>query len=507
MAEEQAYHVNKGLECIKALRARPLDSQVVEEALAAWVETSEGQTLDRMSPDEAEADYQDIGKPCFSATGPGKSSKPRSHNQEPGGSNICDGELGALMDDTPMHNTEIQRYHVYDHSGEKVEGVEDADSILVQSGADDGVEFWGGDEESENSDVDPGEFDPEGNAPADWRSSPIPPTTRASDVETVEGDEIQKLLEDQSRARKMTKAGKTLVVPPIPSHERSIASEKPIKKGTDVKSVSSGTMTESSSTGGATQPVQKSPWGPSGPNASAENALASASNALLTQGSKTGSGTTVSQMSQSNTGNEDDYDDELFSDIQDIKTALAKLHEDQQIMIARLESLLSLKGEIDSIKKQINKQNISISTIEGHLSSIMIAIPGFGKDPNDPTADVDINPDLRPIIGRDSGRALAEVLKKPASDRQPKGTGKSGIESKGLLKKEFQLKPIEKKSSSAIRFVPDGSAASRSVIRSIIKSSHLGEDRKNYLMSLLNDIQGSKDLAQFHQMLVKIIKN
>nr|Q03340.1 RecName: Full=Non-structural protein V [Rinderpest virus (strain RBOK)]UKI59121.1 V protein [Rinderpest morbillivirus]CAA48390.2 V protein [Rinderpest morbillivirus] len=231
MAEEQAYHVNKGLECIKALRARPLDPLVVEEALAAWVETSEGQTLDRMSSDEAEADHQDISKPCFPAAGPGKSSMSRCHDQGLRGSNSCDEELGAFIGDSSMHSTEVQHYHVYDHSGEKVEGVEDADSILVQSGADDGVEVWGGDEESENSDVDSGEPDPEGSAPADWGSSPISPATRASDVETVEGDEIQKLLEDQSRIRKMTKAGKTLVVPPIPSQERPTASEKPIKKG------------------------------------------------------------------------------------------------------------------------------------------------------------------------------------------------------------------------------------------------------------------------------------
>nr|BAR97400.1 P protein [Rinderpest morbillivirus] len=507
MAEEQAYHVNKGLECIKALRARPLGPSVVEEALAAWVETPEGDTPDRMSSDKAEADHQSTSRPCRPATGPGKSSKSSSHDQGSRESNSCDGELGALMDDLPVHNTEVQCYHVSDHSGEKVEGVEDADSILVQPGADDGIKFWGGDEESENSDVDPGEPDPEGSAPADWGSSPTTAATRASDVETIEGDKIQKLLEDQSRIRKMTKAGKTLVVPPIPSHEKPTASEQLTKKGTDAKSASSGTMIGSSSTVGATRPAQKSPWGPSGPNVPAGNALLAVSNAPPIQGSKTGSGTTVPQISQSNTGAEDDYEDELFSDIQDIKATLAKLHEDQQVIITRLESLLSLKGEIDSIKKQISKQNISISTIEGHLSSIMIAIPGFGKDPNDPTADVDINPDLRPIIGRDSGRALAEVLKKPASDRQSRDTGKSGIESRGLLKKEFQLKPIDKKSSSAIRFVPDDSVASRSVIRSIIKSSHLGEDRKNYLIGLLNDIQGSKDLAQFHQMLEKILKN
>nr|1T6O_A Chain A, phosphoprotein [Measles morbillivirus] len=47
--------------------------------------------------------------------------------------------------------------------------------------------------------------------------------------------------------------------------------------------------------------------------------------------------------------------------------------------------------------------------------------------------------------------------------------------------------------------------ASRSVIRSIIKSSRLEEDRKRYLMTLLDDIKGANDLAKFHQMLMKII--
>nr|6HTL_A Chain A, Phosphoprotein [Measles morbillivirus] len=71
----------------------------------------------------------------------------------------------------------------------------------------------------------------------------------------------------------------------------------------------------------------------------------------------------------------DHYDDELFSDVQDIKTALAKIHEDNQKIISKLESIPKIKGEVESIKKQINRQNISISTLEGHLSSIMIAIP------------------------------------------------------------------------------------------------------------------------------------
>lgn len=229
------------------------------------------------------------------------------------------------------------------------------------------------------------------------------------------------------------------------------------------------------------------------------------SNAALIQEWTPESGTTISPRSQNNEEGGDYYDDELFSDVQDIKTALAKIHEDNQKIISKLESLLLLKGEVESIKKQINRQNISISTLEGHLSSIMIAIPGLGKDPNDPTADVELNPDLKPIIGRDSGRALAEVLKKPVASRQLQGMTNGRTSSRGQLLKEFQLKPIGKKVSSAVGFVPDTGPASRSVIRSIIKSSRLEEDRKRYLMTLLDDIKGANDLAKFHQMLMKII--
>lgn len=290
---------------------------------------------------------------------------------------------------------------------------------------------------------------------------------------------------------------RTPVGPALPRH--------PLKRGTDARLASFGTEIASLLTGGATQCARKSPSEPSGPGAPAGNVPECVSNAALIQEWTPESGTTISPRSQNNEEGGDYYDDELFSDVQDIKTALAKIHEDNQKIISKLESLLLLKGEVESIKKQINRQNISISTLEGHLSSIMIAIPGLGKDPNDPTADVELNPDLKPIIGRDSGRALAEVLKKPVASRQLQGMTNGRTSSRGQLLKEFQLKPIGKKVSSAVGFVPDTGPASRSVIRSIIKSSRLEEDRKRYLMTLLDDIKGANDLAKFHQMLMKII--
>uniref|UniRef100_UPI000C01F4B3 Phosphoprotein n=1 Tax=Morbillivirus caprinae TaxID=3052343 RepID=UPI000C01F4B3 len=48
-------------------------------------------------------------------------------------------------------------------------------------------------------------------------------------------------------------------------------------------------------------------------------------------------------------------------------------------------------------------------------------------------------------------------------------------------------------------------SSSRSVIRSIIKSSKLNIDHKDYLLDLLNDVKGSKDLKEFHKMLTAIL--
>nr|QMU24753.1 phosphoprotein [Measles virus genotype D8] len=505
MAEEQARHVKNGLECIRALKAEPIGSLAVEEAMAAWSEISDNPGQDRATCKEEKAGSSGLSKPCLSAIGSTEGGAPRIRGQGSGESDDDAEALGIPSRNLQASSTGLQCYHVYDHSGEAVKGIQDADSIMVQSGLDGDSTLSGGDDESENSDVDIGEPDTEGYAITDRGSAPISVGFRASDVETAEGGEIHELLRLQSRGNNFPKLGKTLNVPPPPNPGRASASETPIKKGTDARLASFGTEIASLLTGGATQCARKSPSEPSGPGAPVENVPECVSNAALTQEWTPESGTTISPRSQNNEEGGDYYDDELFSDVQDIKTALAKIHEDNQKIISKLESLLLLKGEVESIKKQINKQNISISTLEGHLSSIMIAIPGLGKDPNDPTADVELNPDLKPIIGRDSGRALAEVLKKPAASRQLQGMTNGRTSSRGQLLKEFQLKPIGKKMSSAVGFVPDTGPVSRSVIRSIIKSSRLEEDRKRYLMTLLDDIKGANDLAKFHQMLMKII--
>nr|ADU17839.1 phosphoprotein [Measles morbillivirus] len=505
MAEEQARHVKNGLECIRALKAEPIGSLAIEEAMAAWSETSDNPGQERAACKEEKASSSGLSKPCLSAIGSTEGGAPRIRGQGSGESDDDAETLGIPSGNLQASSTGLQCYYVYDHSGEAVKGIQDADSIMVQSGLDGDSTLSGGDNESENSDVDIGEPDTEGYAITDRGSAPISMGFRASDVETAEGGEIHELLRLQSRGNNFPKLRKTLNVPPPPDPDRASTSETPIKKGhrREISLIWNGDRVFIDRW--CNPMCSKVTLGTSGPGAPAGNVPECVSNAAPIQEWTPESGTTISPRSQNNEEGGDHHDDELFSDVQDIKTALAKIHEDNQKIISKLESLLLLKGEVESIKKQINRQNISISTLEGHLSSIMIAIPGLGKDPNDPTADVEINPDLKPIIGRDSGRALAEVLKKPVASRQLQGMTNGRTSSRGQLLKEFQLKPIGKKMSSAVGFVPDTGPASRSVIRSIIKSSRLEEDRKRYLMTLLDDIKGANDLAKFHQMLMKII--
>nr|QEL52736.1 phosphoprotein [Morbillivirus caprinae] len=505
MAEEQAYHVNKGLECIKSLKASPPDLSTIRDTIESWREELSPSGRATPNPDTSEGDHQNINQSCSPAIGPNKVYLSPEDNlgfREITG-NDCGAELGGVQG--KGSNSQVQRYYVYSHGGEEIEGLEDADSLVVQADPPVANIFNGGEDGSDDSDVDSGPDDPSRDTLYDRGPAAGNDVARSTDVEKLEGADIQEVLNSQKSRGGRFQGGKTLRVPEVPDVKNSRPSAQSIKKGTDGNSVSSGTVTECLSISGATQAVPESRWESSEQNASVGSVLKSAKSAKTIQGSTQESGTTASPTQPKENDSEYEYEDDLFTEIQDIRASIAKIHDDNKTILSKLDSILLLKGEVDTIKKQISKQNISISTIEGHLSSIMIAIPGFGKDIKDPTSEVELNPDLRPIISRDSGRALAEVLKKPAVDRSQKTGTKANSSSKGQLLKDLQLKPVDKQASSAIGFVPSDHESSRNVIRSIIKSSKLNIDHKDYLLDLLNDVKGSKDLKEFHKMLTAIL--
>nr|AEO51047.1 phosphoprotein [Morbillivirus ceti]AUS91452.1 phosphoprotein [Dolphin morbillivirus]AEO51053.1 phosphoprotein [Morbillivirus ceti]AYR16853.1 phosphoprotein [Morbillivirus ceti]QGP72945.1 phosphoprotein [Dolphin morbillivirus] len=506
MAEEQAYHVNKGLECLKSLRENPPDAVEIKEAQIIRSKAACEESSESHHQDNSEKDTLDFDESCSSAIRPetyrmllGDDTGFRAPGYIP---NEGEPEPGDIGKEEPA----VRCYHVYDHGGQEVEGVKDADLLVVPTGSDDDAEFRDGDESSLESDGESGTVDTRGSSSSNRGSAPRIKVERSSDVETISSEELQGLIRSQSQKHNGFGVDRFLKVPPIPTSVPLDPAPKSIKKGTGERSALSGTETEFSLTGGATRLAQESRWASSESSAPAENVRQSVTNAERTQKPPQGSGTTASQKSQNNGHSDDEYEDELFLEVQEIKTAITKINEDNQQIISKLDSIMLLKGEIESIKKQINKQNITISTIEGHLSSIMIAIPGFGKDPNDPTADVELNPDLRPIISRDAGRALAEVLKRPAVERNPKVTPKVHPGSKGQILRDLQLKPVDRKMSSAVGFVPTDDLPSRSVLRSMIKSSNLESEHKRSMIGLLNDVKSGKDLGEFYQMVKKIIK-
>nr|AJT59436.1 phosphoprotein [Peste des petits ruminants virus] len=505
MAEEQAYHVNKGLECIKSLKTSPPDLSTIRDTLESWREGLGPSDRATPNPDASEGDHQDINQSCSPAVGSGKIDVSPEGNLGFREITYDDSEAGLRGIQDKGSNSQVQRYHVYSHGGEEIEGLEDADSLVVQADPPVANTFSGGEDGSDDSDVDSGPDDPSRDPLYDWGSVTGHGVAKSTDVEKLEGDDIQAVLNSQKNKGGRFQGGKTLRVPEIPDVKHSGPSAQSIKKGTDGNSVLSGTATECLLINGATRAVPESRWESSERNASVESVPKSARSAKTIQELTQESGTIASLTQPKENDSEYEYEDGLFTEIQDIRASIAKIHEDNKTILSKLESILLLKGEIDTIKKQISKQNISISTIEGHLSSIMIAIPGFGKDIKDPTSEVELNPDLRPIISRDSGRALAEVLKKPAVDRSQKNGIKANSSSKGQLLKDLQLKPVDKQASSAIGFIPSDHESSRSVIRSIIKSSKLNIDHKDYLLDLLNDVKGSKDLKEFHKMLTTIL--
>ncbi|CAH61254.2 V [peste-des-petits-ruminants virus] len=294
MAEEQAYHVNKGLECIKSLKASPPDLSTIRDTIESWREGLSPSGRATPNPDTSEGDHQSINQSCSPAIGPNKVYLSPGDNlgfREITG-NDCEAGLGGVQG--KRSNSQVQRYYVYSHGGEEIEGLEDADSLVVQADPPVANVFNGGEDGSDDSDVDSGPDDPSRDTLYDRGSVAGNDVARSTDVEKLEGADIQEVLNSQKGKGGRFQGGKTLRVPEIPDVKHSRPSAQSIKKGTDGNSVSSGTVTECLSISGATQAVPESRWESSEQNASVGSVLKSARSAETIQGLTQESGTIAS---------------------------------------------------------------------------------------------------------------------------------------------------------------------------------------------------------------------
>ncbi|UQM99543.1 phosphoprotein [Gierle apodemus virus] len=299
-------------------------------------------------------------------------------------------------------------------------------------------------------------------------------------------------------------------VKPVPSARRlnlpRVVDESPgpvpralTKKGTEENTTSFGIIRGSWSSHGATPSALQ--FGPVPPtsNAGAESALLSAQS--------------VRRTAKISIGTDSEYDgyypeeEDLEVSIHNASIAaedrvdLQKIYDTQLLILEKVEQLLSLKTEVDAIKKQLTKNNLALSTIEGHLSSVMLAIPGSGK----PYSQVEESPDLRPVLGRDNLRGLKEIsapLPEPMKINE-------GAASKSVYKisEKAYLNPVTEDENNATEFVADQSDETRFTIRSLILSGVSNQETRDQMLQALEETHGENDLMEFHSILKHYLAN
>lgn len=202
----------------------------------------------------------------------------------------------------------------------------------------------------------------------------------------------------------------------------------------------------------------------------------------------------------------DPYDDDDFSaSLHNVSLAaesridLSQLLENQQIIMQKLDAILSFKSEIESIKKQLTKQNLALSTLEGHMSSIMIAVPGSGK----PSGDTELNPDLKPILGRDRNRGFTEVTERKQYNFDDSGS----ISSKSVssLRRKVMLTPLDHTSTNASEFIPKDDLSSRYTIKAIIRARVKDPAVQEQMLHALDETQGDNNIKTFHNLLLQYL--
>ncbi|UQM99533.1 phosphoprotein [Ninove microtus virus] len=160
----------------------------------------------------------------------------------------------------------------------------------------------------------------------------------------------------------------------------------------------------------------------------------------------------------------------------------------------KLDMLPEIKEEIKNINKKITTLSLGLSVVENYIKSMMIIIPSSGKNQNEEYPE--INPDLKPVIGRDNTRGLDEVTLKrgnledlneeqepPLKDQQPKqdteGPNRSGKESANsgkpkrtprTIDDKHIIKPLNFDESNAANFKPKNDFASYMTIVAMIRN-------------------------------------
>ncbi|AFP87275.1 phosphoprotein P [Cedar virus] len=171
-----------------------------------------------------------------------------------------------------------------------------------------------------------------------------------------------------------------------------------------------------------------------------------------------------------------------------------------------------LVRKVDNLERQMGNLNMLTSTLEGHLSSVMIMIPGKDKSEK----EIPKNPDLRPILGR-SNTSLTDVIDldhypdKGSKGIKPSGSGDrqyiGSLESKFSINDEYNFAPypirdelllpgLRDDKTNASSFIPDDTDRSPMVLKIIIRQNIHDEEVKDELLSILEQHNTVEELNE-----------
>nr|QDA18218.1 P/V/C protein [Feline morbillivirus]QDA18230.1 P/V/C protein [Feline morbillivirus]QDA18236.1 P/V/C protein [Feline morbillivirus]QDA18242.1 P/V/C protein [Feline morbillivirus]QDA18248.1 P/V/C protein [Feline morbillivirus] len=284
-----------------------------------------------------------------------------------------------------------------------------------------------------------------------------------------------------------------LLVKPPPRAKSSVDHSNPLKGATGGRLVLPGMETTLSEKSGVTPSVHLSTQPVNDFNVNVNNVRQPV---LNVNNEHSDSKTTMSNLHS-------DIEDKSEISIQDIYNLILGFKDDYRKLSNKLDMVLEMKQDIDNLKKSSAKVQLALSTIEGHLSSVMIAIPGSGIDSTGDEKKDQMNPDLKPLLGRDHCRAFREVTN-PLDETS---LANSPTKHVAKINKNYTLQKINKNETSAIKFVPNDSHASVSTIRSIIRSSNLDQDLKTKLLTILSQIRGTDNIKEFYEKVMMLIKS
>ncbi|AXR70614.1 phosphoprotein [Shaan virus] len=179
-----------------------------------------------------------------------------------------------------------------------------------------------------------------------------------------------------------------------------------------------------------------------------------------------------------------------------LEKKLDKILENQEKILKKLEVLSEVKEEVNAIKKTLSNQSLALSTIENYIGEMMVIIPKSGVPEDENNHKITKNPDLRPVIGRDSTRGKKEVIR-PMTDRERIDIDEDFYNIPVVDEKYF-VKPINKQENNAANFVPKEDKTSYRIIRDIIRKEVKDPEARDAVIKLFNDSIGKVPINEIY---------